>query len=78
MDRSGDLYESSMGQLGSDIRGGSVQLGKNGRPDHITVFGQPVGPTDGPRISWDVPGGNPHLIDQGYPKGNPGRYPFGK
>ena len=75
--RSGDLYDSGFGQLGEDIQGGSIEFKPDGRIHH-TVFG----PQGGGRFSWDsYPDGEvgePHFTDQGYPKGDPGRHPFGR
>lgn len=75
----GILYDSGMGKLGpGGIGGGSVEFKPGGRT-HTSIFGydRPDG-----RFSWDTdPRGNvkgDHFTDQGYPKGNPLRHPFGR
>jgi hypothetical protein len=74
--RSGDLYDSSMGQLGEGITGGSLEFKKGGRIHH-TVFGE----AGSGRFSWDTrqDGGfsDTHFTDTGYPKNDPRRHPFG-
>lgn len=75
---SGDLYDRGMGKLGpGGVGGGSVKFNPDGST-HTTVRGYdyPAG-----RISWDADAlgrGNPHFSDQGFPKGDPLRHPFGR
>lgn len=67
---SGTLYDSTMGQFDQ----GSIEFKKDGR---IRVH-QIDSSSPGSRVSWNHGEFEPHLTDQGYPKGHPLRHPFGK
>ena len=67
--RQGDLYVPS---FGSGVTGGTATFRRDGQ--HHTAFSDPRGP----RFSYDVDRlgnytGGLHGIDQGVPKGDPGR-----
>jgi hypothetical protein len=77
MSRSGDFGGNI---FGSGVNGGSIEFKPDGRIHH-SVFERGSG-----RMSWDTyPAGDPrnvnwheHFTDQGYPKNDPGRHPFGR